>query len=59
MEEIKVLSLGQCWRMVNRISTHEHIQIAIKYLEKANITIEQFDELMNTVAFISRELYRC
>ena len=57
MKEIKSLSLAQCWKMVNRCNTHEKIQIAIKWLEKANITVEQFDELMDSLAFISRELY--
>lgn len=56
--EVKPLNVNQCWKMVNRITSHEQVQIAIKWLEKANITIEQFDELMDTVAFISRELYR-
>lgn len=57
MKEIKPLSLSQCWKMVNRCDTHEKIQIAIKWLEKANITTEQFDELMDSLAYISRELY--
>lgn len=56
--EIRVLNLSQCWNMVNRCDTHAKVAIAEKWLEKANITVEQFDELMNTLAFISRELYR-
>ena len=58
MKEIKSLNLSQCWKMVNRCDTHEKIQIAVKWLEKADIKIEQFDELMNTLAFISRDLYK-
>lgn len=58
MKEIKPLSLPQCWKMVNRCDTHEKVQIAVKWLEKANITTEQFDELMDSLAYISRELYR-
>lgn len=55
---IKPLNVSQCWKMVNRCDSHEKIQIAIKWLEKANITTEQFDELMDALAYISRELYR-
>lgn len=57
MKKIKPLSLEQCWEMVNRCDSHEKIAIAEKWLLAANITIEEYDELMGTLAFISRELY--
>lgn len=58
MKEITALSAKQCWRMVNRIDTLEKAQIAIQWLDKADITTDEYDELMNSVAFITRELYR-
>lgn len=57
MKPIKALNLAQCWEMVNRCDSHEKIAIAEKWLLVANISIEEFDELMGTLAFISRELY--
>lgn len=57
MEQIKPLSLEQCWEMVNSCDSHEKIAIAIKWLQVANITIEEYDELMGALAFTSRELY--
>lgn len=56
--EIRVLNLQQCWNMVNRCDTHEKIEIAQQWLDKADITVDQFDELMDALAFLSRELYR-
>ena len=58
MKEIKSLNINQCWKMVNRISNLEQAKIAAAWLDKANITIEQYDELMDTVAYLTRELYR-
>ncbi len=57
MKQIKALNLEQCWEMVNRCDSHEKIAIAEKWLMAANITIEQFDELMISLAYLSRELY--
>ena len=57
MKEITPLNLNQCWKMVNRCNTHEKIAIAEKWLLKANITNEQFDDLMEALSYISRELY--
>jgi hypothetical protein len=58
MKEIKSLNLTQCWKMVNRISNLDHAKTAAAWLAKANITTEQYDELMDTVAYLTRELYR-
>lgn len=61
----KTLSESQCWKMVNRIqlgNTPEEIRerchIAEQWL-RANevISIDAFDELMNTVAYWHRESY--
>lgn len=57
MKEIIPLNLNQCWKMVNRCNTHEKIAIAEKWLLQANITNEQFDDLMEALSYISRELY--
>ena len=54
---IKPLNLSQCWRMVNRADTHEKIAIAKQWLLKANISVEEFDDLMVTLSYKSRELY--
>lgn len=57
MKEIKSLNLNQCWAMVNRADTHEKIRIAEQWLLKANVTIEEFDDLMVALSYKSRELY--
>ena len=54
---ITSLNLRQCWTMVNRCDSHEKVQIAIKWLDKANITVDEYDDLMDALAAISRELY--
>ena len=54
---ITPLNLRQCWKMVNRCDTHEKIAIAEKWLLQANISTDEYDDLMNALAAISRELY--
>ena len=54
---IKPLNLAQCWEMVNRIDTREKLCIAEQWLLKASISIAEYDELMQAVSYISRELY--
>lgn len=54
---IKPLNISQCWKMVNRADTHEKIRIAEQWLLKANITVDEFDDLMMALSQISRELY--
>ena len=58
MKEIKSLNLSQCWKMVNRISNLDQAKTAIAWLDKANVTIEEYNDLMDAVAEITRELYR-
>ena len=43
--------------VVNGCDTHEKIACAEKWLLKADITMAEYDELMNTLAYLSRELY--
>lgn len=56
-KEIVPLNLRQCWKMVNRADTHEKIAIAEQWLLNASITNEEYDDLMNALAYKSRELY--
>ena len=58
MKKIIPLNLAQCWKMVNRVDTLEKASIAEQWLLKAKITCTEFDELMNSLAYITRELYR-
>ena len=55
--ENRPLNISQCWELVNQCDTHEKIRIAEKRLERAVITYSQYDELMEALSFISRELY--
>lgn len=49
----------QLWAFVNRVDTHEKVQTAIDFLTHLEgLSIELYDELMNTLAYLSRELYR-
>lgn len=60
------LSLKACWEMVNRIQLAENAKemirrcrVAEEWLKKNEIiSNEEFDELMNSVAYWSREAYR-
>ena len=55
MKEITPLNLTQCWKMVNRISNLEQARTAEAWLAKANITAEEYDDLMDAVAYITRD----
>ena len=56
-KEIRPLNLSQCWELVNRCDTHEKIACAERWMLKADITMEEYDELMNELTSLSRELY--
>lgn len=56
-KENRPLNLSQCWELVNQCDTHEEIECAEKWLLKADITMAEYDELMDTLAYLSRELY--
>ena len=48
----------QLWDFVNRADTHERVEIAIDFLTHLDgLSIELYDDLMNALAYISRELY--
>lgn len=51
-------ALQNLWNMVNSCETHEDIQKAIKVLDHADIDADRYDELMDSLAYLSRELYR-
>lgn len=56
-KEIRPLNLSQCWELVNGCDTHEKIACAERWMLKADITMEEYDELMNELTSLSRELY--
>ncbi len=56
-KEIRPLNLNQCWKLVNRCDTHDKIRCAEMWLAKANITNAEYDDLMEALSYISRELY--
>lgn len=58
MKPITPLSLSQCWKMVNRISNLDQAKIAEDWLLAADISIEEYDELMMAVSVIVQDLYR-
>lgn len=48
----------QLWDLVNRANTHERVQRAEEFLTHLDgLSVELYNELMMTLAFISRELY--
>lgn len=58
MKPITPLNLSQCWKMVNRISNLDQAKIAEDWLLAADITTEEYDELMFAVSIITQELYQ-
>ena len=55
----KRFSEMQLWGLVNRADTHEKIEIAIDFITKQEyLSVDVFDEMMDALAFQSRELYR-
>lgn len=66
MEINKNLSLKKCWKMVNAIQNGrtpreilDRCRTAEAWLEANEvIEISDYDELMETVAYLSREAYR-
>lgn len=58
MKPITPLNLRQCWKMVNRISNLDQAKIAEDWLLEADISIEDYDELMMAVSVIVQDLYR-
>lgn len=55
----KRFSEKQLWEFVNRADTHEKIQIADDFLSKLDyLDIEVYNDMMDALAYKSRELYR-
>ena len=49
----------ELWAFVNRADTHERIQTAADFLAKQDyLDVDVFDDMMDALAFMSRELYR-
>lgn len=55
-KEIRPLNLSQCWELVKCCDTHAKIQGAEKWLLKADITMAEYDELMDALAYAPRDL---
>lgn len=58
MKPIIPLTLTQCWKMVYRVDTWAKMTIAELWLLAADITEEEFDDLMRHLLWIGRELAR-
>lgn len=58
MKPITPLNLRQCWTMVNRISNLDQVLIAEEWLLAADITTQEYGELMWAVSCIAQELYK-
>ncbi len=51
--------INYLWDLVNNIETHSDIDKAEKAIKSHEwLSIDEFDELMSTAAYRSRELYR-
>ena len=54
----------QLWDFINRADTHEKVEIAADFITRmfdagrADIDGDTYDDMMDALAFISRELYR-
>lgn len=56
---MKRFTNSQLWAFVNRADTHEKIQIADAFLSKLDyLNIDVYHEMMDALAYKSRELYR-
>lgn len=55
---MKQFTESELWAFVNRADTHEKIETAKVFLGKLPyLSIDLYDDLMNTLAYLSRELY--
>lgn len=52
------MSIKKLWGMVNNVRTHHDIRNAEEAIRKSDVDNETFDDLMNALAYQSRELYR-
>jgi len=52
------LSVKSCWKMVNAVNTLEKASIAENWLKNNDIiSNEEYDDLMNALSYLVRELY--
>ena len=58
MKPIVPLTIAQCWKMVYRVDTWAKMTIAELWLLAADITEEEFDDLMRYLLWIGGELAR-
>ena len=53
------LSVRGCWRMVNAVNSLEKVKVAQQWLDNNDvISIDEYDALMRSLSYISRELHR-
>ena len=52
------MTLRELWNLVNSAYTLDQIEQAEQTIVKADIDAYDFDELMNTLAYLKREAYR-
>lgn len=52
------MSIRKLWGMVNGARTHQDIREAETAIRESDVDNETFDELMNALAYTSREIYR-
>ena len=49
---------SELWAFVGRADSHERVEIAIRFLSRLDyLSNELFDDLMDSLAYTSRELY--
>lgn len=53
-----VYTVKMLWDLVNGCETHDDIREAVAIINRANLDIDLHDELMDALAYLSRELYR-
>ena len=55
----KQYSENELWAFVNRADTHEKVEIAADFITSLDyLDMDVYEEMMDALAFISRELYR-
>ena len=52
------MTLQELWNIVNNAQTLDEIENAKQQVIDANIDVDDTDELLNTLAYLSREAYR-
>ena len=56
---MKRYSENELWAFINRIDSHEKVEIAADFITKQEyLDIDTYNDMMDAIAFISRDLYR-